>query len=92
VQKVLEGKDAFGYNARTEKYEDLIKAGVIDPTKVARTALENAASVAALLLTTEAVVVDKPSKKVMTTMACWYARRRNARRNGRHGRNDVISL
>jgi chaperonin GroEL len=63
VQKVLEGKDAFGYNARTEKYEDLIKAGVIDPTKVARTALENAASVAALLLTTEAVVVDKPSKK-----------------------------
>jgi len=63
VQKVLEGKNAYGYNARTEKYEDLIKAGVIDPTKVARTALENAASVAALLLTTEAVVVDKPSKK-----------------------------
>ena len=62
VQKVLEGKDAFGYNARTEKYEDLIKAGVIDPTKVARTALENAASVAGLMLTTEAVVVDKPSK------------------------------
>lgn len=63
VQKVLEGKDAFGYNARTEVYEDLIKAGVIDPTKVARTALENAASVAGLMLTTEAVVVDKPSKK-----------------------------
>ncbi|NBC64598.1 MAG: chaperonin GroEL [Bacteroidetes bacterium] len=62
VQKVLEGKDAFGYNARTEVYEDLIKAGVIDPTKVARTALENAASVAGLMLTTEAVVVDKPSK------------------------------
>ncbi len=62
VQKVLEGKDAFGYNARTEIYEDLIKAGVIDPTKVARTALENAASVAGLMLTTEAVVVDKPSK------------------------------
>jgi len=62
VQKVLEGKDAFGYNARTEKYEDLIKAGVIDPTKVTRTALENAASVAGLLLTTEAVVVEKPSK------------------------------
>ncbi|MGM0506640.1 MAG: chaperonin GroEL [Bacteroidota bacterium] len=62
VQKVLEGKDAYGYNARSEKYEDLIKAGVIDPTKVTRTALENAASVAGLLLTTEAVVVEKPSK------------------------------
>ena len=62
VQKVLEGKGAFGYNARTEVYEDLIKAGVIDPTKVARTALENAASVAGLMLTTEAVVVEKPSK------------------------------
>lgn len=62
VQKVLEGKGAFGYNARTEVYEDLIKAGVIDPTKVARTALENASSVAGLMLTTEAVVVDKPSK------------------------------
>ncbi|MDZ7715971.1 MAG: chaperonin GroEL [Balneolaceae bacterium] len=62
VQKVLEGKDAFGYNARTEKYEDLIKAGVIDPTKVTRTALQNAASVAGLMLTTEALVTDKPSK------------------------------
>ncbi len=62
VQKVLEGKDAFGYNARTEEYEDLIKAGVIDPTKVTRTALQNAASVAGLLLTTEAVVSEKPSK------------------------------
>ena len=62
VQKVLEGKGAYGYNARTEVYEDLIKAGVIDPTKVARTALENAASVAGLMLTTEAVIVDKPSK------------------------------
>ncbi len=61
VQKVLEGKDAFGYNARTEEYEDLIKAGVIDPTKVTRAALQNAASVAGLLLTTEAVISDKPS-------------------------------
>ena len=61
VQKVLEGEGAFGYNARTEVYEDLIEAGVIDPTKVTRTALENAASVAGLMLTTEAVVVDKPS-------------------------------
>lgn len=62
VQKVLEGKDGFGYNARTEKYEDLIEAGVIDPTKVTRTALENAASVAGLMLTTEAIISDKPSE------------------------------
>lgn len=62
VQKVLDGKGAFGYNARTEVYEDLIKAGVIDPTKVTRTALQNAASVSALMLTTEAVISEKPSK------------------------------
>ena len=63
VQKVLEGEGAFGYNARTEVYEDLIKAGVIDPTKVTRTALQNAASVAGLLLTTEAVISEKPEEK-----------------------------
>ncbi len=61
VQKVKDGKDAYGYNARTEVYEDLAKAGVIDPTKVARTALENAGSVAGLMLTTEAVISEKPS-------------------------------
>ncbi|MDX1420084.1 MAG: chaperonin GroEL [Rubricoccaceae bacterium] len=60
VQKVKEGEGAFGFNARTEEYGDLIEMGVIDPTKVARTALENAASVASLLLTTESVVADKP--------------------------------
>ena len=59
LNKVMEGKADFGFNAATEKYENLIKAGVIDPTKVARTALENAASVASLLLTTEAVVYEK---------------------------------
>lgn len=59
LQKVLEGKDDFGFNAATETYENLIKAGVIDPTKVARTALENAASVSSLLITTEAVVFEK---------------------------------
>jgi chaperonin GroEL len=59
LNKVLEGKGDFGFNAATEVYENLVKAGVIDPTKVARTALENAASVAALLLTTEAVVYEK---------------------------------
>ena len=63
VQKVYEGKGAFGYNARTEEYEDLVKVGVIDPTKVTRTALQNAASIAGLLLTTEAVVSEKPEEK-----------------------------
>jgi chaperonin GroEL len=63
VNNVLEGKDAYGFNARTEKYEDLLKAGVIDPTKVTRTALQNAASVASLMLTTEAMIADKPSEK-----------------------------
>src|SRR5699024_1162149 len=61
VQKVKDGEDAFGYNARTEQYEDLIEAGVIDPTKVTRTALQNAASVAGLMLTTEAIISEKPS-------------------------------
>ena len=63
LQKVKEGKDDFGFNAATEQYEKLIKSGVIDPTKVARTALENAASVAALLITTEAVVYEKKEKE-----------------------------
>ncbi len=63
VNKVLEGKGAFGFNARTEVYEDLEKAGVIDPAKVSRCALQNAASVASLLLTTEAMVAEKPKKK-----------------------------
>lgn len=63
VQKVREGKADFGFNARTEKYENLLKAGVIDPVKVTRVALENAASIAGLLLTTECTIVDKPEKK-----------------------------
>jgi chaperonin GroEL len=63
VQKILDGKGAFGFNAQTETYEDLEAAGVIDPTKVSRTALQNAASVASLLLTTEAMVAEKPKKK-----------------------------
>jgi chaperonin GroEL len=60
VQKIKEGKGDFGFNARTEVYENLLKAGVIDPTKVTRVALENAASIAAMLLTTECVIADKP--------------------------------
>lgn len=63
LQKVKEGKDDYGFNAATEVYENLIKAGVIDPTKVTRTALENAASVSSLLLTTEAVVYEKKEKE-----------------------------
>jgi chaperonin GroEL len=63
VQKVREGKGDFGYNARTDNYEKLLSAGVIDPTKVARVALENAASIAGMLLTTECVVADKPKKE-----------------------------
>ncbi|MBP5995585.1 MAG: chaperonin GroEL [Crocinitomicaceae bacterium] len=62
VQKVREGKDDFGYNARTEKFEPLYKAGVIDPTKVTRIAVENAASIAAMLLTTECVIADQPEE------------------------------
>ncbi|UCG81831.1 MAG: chaperonin GroEL, partial [Desulfobacterales bacterium] len=61
--RVMKGTDGFGFNAESEKYEDLVKAGVIDPTKVARFALQNAASVAGLLLTTEAAVAEKPKKK-----------------------------
>ncbi|MEY3425338.1 MAG: chaperonin GroEL [Bacteroidota bacterium] len=62
VQKVREGKDDFGYNARTEVYENLYAAGVIDPTKVTRIAVENAASIASMLLTTECVIVDSPEE------------------------------
>jgi chaperonin GroEL len=63
VQEVISGKDAYGFNAETGQYEDLIKAGVIDPTKVTRFALQNAASVAGLLMTTDAMVAEKPEKK-----------------------------
>jgi chaperonin GroEL len=63
VEKVKEKKGAFGFNARTDQYEDMNKAGIIDPTKVARFALQNAASVAALMLTTQCMVADKPEEK-----------------------------
>jgi chaperonin GroEL len=62
VQRVMEGKDNFGFNAETGEYEDLMAAGIIDPTKVTRFALQNAASVAGLLITTEAMVGEKPEK------------------------------
>ena len=63
IDKVKKGKGAYGYNAETNKYEDLIEAGVIDPTKVVRYALQNAGSVASLMLTTEAMIADKPEEK-----------------------------
>src|SRR5262249_5417978 len=63
LDKVKNGKGAFGFNAATEAFEDLLKAGIIDPTKVVRTALQNAASVAGLLLTTQAMVAEKPEEK-----------------------------
>src|SRR5438046_2112673 len=67
LERVKEGKAAFGFNAQTETYEDLLKAGIIDPTKVVRTALQNAASVAGLLLTTEAMVAEKPEEEKAAT-------------------------
>jgi chaperonin GroEL len=68
VDKVRGGKGGYGFNAQTDEYEDLVKAGVIDPTKVVRTALQNAASIAGLLLTTEAVVVEIPEEKPAPAM------------------------
>ncbi len=68
VQKVKDGKDDFGYNAREDKFEHLVKAGIIDPTKVTRLALENAASIASLLLTTECVVSDSPEEEKSNPM------------------------
>jgi chaperonin GroEL len=63
VQHVREGAGGFGFNAKTGIYEDLMKAGIVDPTKVARFALQNAASLAGLLMTTEAMVAEKPKKE-----------------------------
>ncbi len=68
VEKVKTGEGSFGFNAQTDKYEDLVAAGIIDPTKVVRTALQNAASVAGLLITTEACVAEKPKEKEVPSM------------------------
>lgn len=68
AQKVSEGTGNFGYNARYDRYEDLMKAGVVDPAKVARVALENAASIAGMFLTTECVIVEKKEDKPMPAM------------------------
>ncbi|HSZ24545.1 MAG TPA: TCP-1/cpn60 chaperonin family protein, partial [Cytophagaceae bacterium] len=63
INKIREGKDDFGYNAREDKYENMFAAGIIDPTKVTRLALENSASISGLLLTTECVIADQPEEK-----------------------------
>jgi chaperonin GroEL len=63
VNKVKEGQGAFGFNAASGQYEDLLQAGVIDPTKVSRFALQNASSVASLMLTTEAMVAERPKEE-----------------------------
>jgi chaperonin GroEL len=68
INKVKEGKDDYGFNAQSEEYQNLYEAGVIDPTKVTRIALENAASVASMLLTTEAVISEKPEKEKAAPM------------------------
>ncbi|MNV94675.1 60 kDa chaperonin [compost metagenome] len=62
LNKVIEGKGAYGYNAATGEYVDMIEAGILDPTKVTRTALQNAASIAGLMITTEAMVAELPKK------------------------------
>ena len=84
VGKLLEQKSAtYGFDAQTEKYVDFIEAGIVDPTKVVRVALQNAASVAGLLITTEAMIADSPEKKSVPD-----AGRR--RRHGRHGRHGLL--
>jgi chaperonin GroEL len=63
IERLRKETGAMGYNAATQKYEDLLKAGVVDPTKVTRSALQNAASIASLLLTTEAIISEKPEEE-----------------------------
>ena len=88
IDKVRNSKGANGFNAQTEKYVDLIKDGVIDPTKVVRTSLQNAASVASLMLTTDCMVAEKAQEGRWSCYAC------SAWRHGRHGllRSPVIAL
>ena len=85
VQQIEAESGSIGLNAATGEFEDLLKAGVIDPAKVTRAALQNAASIAGLLLTTEALIADKPEEA-----GCRRCRRRRHGWHGRHGRHDVI--
>ena len=90
VQKVREGKGDFGYNARTDVYENLHAAGVVDPAKVTRVALENAASIAGMFLTTECVIVEKKEDKRHRGEEGRQARNADEPGHGRHGWHDVI--
>ena len=87
VGKLLEGKsNTQGFDAQTEKYVDMVAAGIIDPAKVVRTALQDASSVAGLLITTEAMIAEKPEPKGAGAPAM-----PDMGRHGRYGRHDVIS-
>ena len=91
IDKVKNMEGANGYNADTNTYEDLFEAGVIDPTKVVRFALQNAGSVASLMLTTEAMIAEKPDDKA-DAMPAGGGGMGGMGRYGRHGRHDVIDL
>ena len=85
VGKLIENSAyGYGYNAQTGEYGDLVKLGIIDPTKVVRTAMQDAASVAGLLITTEAIISEQPKKELLPA-AC-----RRRRRHGRHGRHGFL--
>ncbi len=97
MEKVKNGKGAFGFNAETEEYGDMVEAGVIDPTKVVRFALQNAASVASLMLTTEAIIAEKPKKKAPRCPVAadgdgWHGRYGRHGWYGRHGRYVLITV
>ena len=90
VDKVRSNKGNFGFDAATGEYTDLVKAGIIDPTKVVRTAIQNAASISGLMLTTEAMIADIPKDEQSAVGGwCWRDGRRHGRRHGRNGRYDV---
>ena len=85
--KLVEKNDPnWGYDAQNDEYVDMFKAGIVDPTKVVRTALQDAASIAGLLITTEAMIAERPKKEVGGR-----PRRHARRRHGRHGRHGLLS-
>ena len=85
VGKILENKSqTFGFNAQTEQYVDMLSAGIVDPAKVVRVALQDAASVAGLLITTEAMVTDRPKKDAPPAIPRWWY--------GRHGRDGLLTI
>ncbi len=89
LNNVKQGKGNYGYNAATGEYTDMIEAGILDPTKVTRSALQNAASIAGLMITTEAMVAESPKKRKRSRYE-WHGRRHG--RHGWYGRHDVIHV